>query len=147
MSDEVSPDVALARSYDDGEREPGYEERTISERCEIIKTKMEQRKHSRPLCYVAILPSLIEVARRNGYALCVHGSLVRDLDLVAVPWTDAATDAESLVAALAHVCGGVFSSGDTGMTPTQKPHGRLAWNIHTGAEMYLDLSVMPLRSR
>jgi hypothetical protein len=81
---------------------------------------------------------LIEVAKANGYALCVHGSLVRDLDLVAVPWTDDVRSFEDLVADIMDVVGGI-----TLRPATTKPHGRVAISIHTGAEMYLDLSVMP----
>lgn len=32
----------------------------------------------------AILPAIREVARFNGYAVAVHGSLKRDIDLVVV---------------------------------------------------------------
>lgn len=138
----VDPDVALARSFDD---DASGAELTITETCAILKRKMEQRKHARPLCYVAILPRLIEVARQLGYALCVHGSLVRDLDLVAAPWVEDAAGPVELVAAIAQACGGVFVAN--GEQPSQKPHGRLAWTIHTGAEMYVDLSVMPLVAR
>ena len=28
-----------------------------------------------------------KLAREVGYAVCVHGSLKRDFDLIAVPWT------------------------------------------------------------
>lgn len=135
-----SPGVILARSYDDHDLS---DEAPLDAKCAAIKRKTEQRAHARPLCYLASLPRLIEVARQHGYALCVHGSLVRDLDLVAVPWTDEAGAPEDLVASVAEACGGVFVNN--GERPAQKPHGRLAWSIHTGAEMYLDLSVMPRR--
>lgn len=132
----IEPDIALARSF-----EATPEGLTLEETCRRLKTQMEQRKRARPLCYVALLPRLIEVAKGLGYSLCVHGSLVRDFDLVAVPWVEDAADPAELVAAIAQTCGGVFV--DNGEKPTQKPHGRLAWTIHTGAEMYVDLSVMP----
>lgn len=135
----LEPEVALARSFDDSP-----EGLAIEEMCGRLKAQMAQRKHAMPLCYVSILPRLIEVARQLGYALCVHGSLVRDFDLVAVPWIEEAKGPVDLVAAIAQVCGGVFVND--GEKPSLRPHGRLAWTIHAGAEMYIDLSVMP-RSR
>ena len=38
--------------------------------------------------YVVCFPALAEVARAHGYALMVHGTVARDLDLVACPWTE-----------------------------------------------------------
>jgi len=106
--------------------------------------------------YVAMIPLLTETAREVGYALAVHGSLGRDLDLVAVPWTDEAVSAEQLIMRLlaslgyrgAHllpqsknVDGTIHRPG--GDEPAVKPHGRRAWTIHFESPMYLDVSVMP----
>ena len=55
-----------------------------------------------------ILPPMRRAAKDDGYAIIVHGSLNRDIDLVAVPWTDAATgDARALSTKLANVVAGV----------------------------------------
>jgi hypothetical protein len=40
------------------------------------------------------------VARSKGYALAVHGSLARDIDLVAVPWVEEAASAAELAEAV-----------------------------------------------
>jgi len=95
------------------------------------------------------------VARALGYAIAVHGSLERDLDLVAIPWTDEAVDALDLVKAVqaeitAHI-GECYRSCDEQVD--HKPHGRLAWWLHfqnavstcNGAYPFVDLSVMPRR--
>lgn len=50
--------------------------------------------------YAALVPLFAAVARPLGYAIAVHGSMRRDLDLVAVPWTDDAAPAENLVEAI-----------------------------------------------
>jgi hypothetical protein len=91
-----------------------------------------------PVFYLWTLPGLVEVARSCGYALAVHGSMKRDLDLVAIPWTDRAVSAEQLVEALRSQAGGAVPNG-----PTEKPHGRRAWSILLGGGPYLDVSVMP----
>lgn len=95
-----------------------------------------------------ILPSMRRVAKEAGYALTVHGSLNRDIDLVAVPWREfnvwtpeALKDA--LVGAVRSVTGRCNCSEKEW---TEKPHGRLAkilmaWCGESTAN--LDLSVMP----
>lgn len=84
------------------------------------------------------------VARQHGYALAVHGSEQRDLDLIAAPWVDDAAAPEVLAKAIeVAVDGFVLQHRDPERTPTPKPHGRLAWSIHLGGGPYLDLSVMP----
>lgn len=147
---------AFVHSDGAGYNDSNWSSLSIAERRKELQRRADLRKRARPLCYVALLPRLVEVARSLGYALCVHGSLVRDLDLVACPWTDEAADPPDLVLALAEASGGVFIDGSranpdgsfvqvSAYEPTQKPHGRLAWTVHTGAEMWIDLSVMPRR--
>lgn len=95
--------------------------------------------------YVALFPVLSHIAQKHGYALCAHGSVQSDFDLLAIPWTDDATDAETLVAAVAkhlRLCMGTFGTG-VDAKPEQKPHGRLAWNLFIGAGSKLDFGVMP----
>lgn len=90
------------------------------------------------------------VAAACGYAICVHGSLERDVDLLAVPWVDDAADATDLAkaiqAAVSAEIGDCYRS-----KPELKPHGRVAWIMYfqgavettKGAYPFIDLSVMP----
>lgn len=94
----------------------------------------------RPLAYACHLPRIAAIARQFGYAIAVHGSLQRDLDLVAVPWSEAATDAEELVKAICETAGAFIIPGQDA---TPKPHGRVAYILQMGAGLYIDLSVMP----
>lgn len=87
------------------------------------------------------------VGRRLGYAIGVHGSRIRDLDLVAVPWTEEAETPLQLVKSIAFALPGVVVGG-----VTKKPHGRLAWLIYPryrwGIDAwYIDISVMPRRRK
>jgi hypothetical protein len=97
--------------------------------------------------YAPLFLVLSEIARNNGYALCVHGSMSRDLDLLACPWTDDCESAEHLVQRFADYATQVMSMMFPGpihvSPPEQKPHGRLAWTINVGAGATIDLSVMP----
>lgn len=89
--------------------------------------------------YVRAVP----VAKRLGYALAIHGSCARDLDLVAIPWTSRAAHPRALVDAFAEEFQGDFT-GPGGEDGQEKPHGRRAWSIsYGGGGFYIDLSVMP----
>lgn len=92
-----------------------------------------------------VLPQLRGVARSVGYALTVHGSLSRDLDLVAIPWVDGAKEPDVLLKALAQRCRELTGWGHLEHPDqwTPKPHGRLAATIIASADVNLDLSVMP----
>lgn len=100
--------------------------------------------------YVAMYPRLAQAAMSCGYALAVHGSVARDFDLLAVPWTHYAEPAESVVEAVRAVCAGWIHTPEAKQDPGVKPHGRLVWTIHMGGPVnmklppaYIDLSVMP----
>lgn len=116
--------------------------------------------------FACLYPGLCDVARSHGYALAIHGTLVNDMDLIAVPWTDDAVDAVTLKDALMrHIgaCGYVdlLARDSPWLTDAQrkqvldqqgiglegehadKPHGRKAWNLYLWAGAKVDLSVFP----
>lgn len=114
----------------------------------------EQWCERRKRAYRALLPAIREAARTCGYAIAVHGSEVRDFDLVAIPWADDAMCHEVLANAVKVAAGGkilpAFSmvAGDTqNKNPSLKPHGRMVWTILLSEgdnPKFIDLSVMPL---
>lgn len=79
---------------------------------------------------------------RSGYALAVHGTRRRDLDLLAVPWSD---DSETVGRLLKRI----VEAGFIHSKPEKKPHGRIAYVVHRSGEYremgcdYIDLSIMP----
>jgi hypothetical protein len=107
---------------------------------------------ARAAAYAALYPMLVQVARRHGYALAIHGTLQRDFDLIAVPWIENASDGLSLIRAIKKATRTVthhedFEKHAKDCSPTQKPHGRIGYSLHvTNHGMYggyLDISVMP----
>ena len=97
-----------------------------------------------------ILPPIRRAAKGVGYAVTVHGSLNRDVDLVAIPWTEKAKGTEALIQALrgaiTSVCGNCMMNGDG----SDKPHGRRAQLllVYCGENhLTIDLSVMPTTSK
>ena len=101
--------------------------------------------------FISRLDAIREAARECGYAIGVHGSLKRDLDLIAAPWvTDHAT-AEVLVRAVHRAACGLESAS---YHWTQKPIGRIATSFpicwtnesmgyDTPSLGCIDLSIMP----
>lgn len=94
------------------------------------------------------------VARECGYAVGVHGSEARDLDLVAVPWAVEAVSAQDLVDRICEAMGlreraaNVYADPDGPRVmpnPEPKPWGRLAWSLDGCPPKwkYVDLSVAP----
>lgn len=106
----------------------------------------EAKEHARAkqpvIAYACLYHRLARVARAHGYALAMHGSLLADLDLVAVPWVHDAASGEDLAAALAVAAPG-FVLLDTW---TGRPGGVRKHVIHLGGGPYLDLCVTPRAS-
>lgn len=108
---------------------------------------------ARAAAYVALYPLLLQIAKRHGYALAVHGSLHRDFDLIAVPWIEEASEPLTLIKAFKKATRTVTQHEETDhkwakdCSPTQKPHGRVSYSLHvTNSGMYggyLDISVLP----
>lgn len=93
--------------------------------------------------YMCLYPGLAEIARANGYALSVHGSLARDMDLIAVPWIENASTPEAVIATIESSYG-IRRIGEL----TTAPHGRLVQTIGIQfGECFIDLSFMPLEAR
>jgi len=122
--------------------------------------------------FACLYPGLCDVARTHGYALALHGSLVTDMDLIAVPWIPEAIEAEDLMVLFMDHLNAVdyrdLLRRDCGSWATEaqidqmvkgeqerctdpvgplncslKPHGRKAWNLYLHAGVKIDLSVMP----
>ena len=52
---------------------------------------------AKPQLYAHYFETLKKIAIDHGYALFIHGSMNRDLDLVAVPWQDSPSDEFEMV--------------------------------------------------
>lgn len=118
----------------------------------------EKRSDHLPPLFAAIWLRLVRRARECGYALALHGSMVTDLDVVAIPWTEEAVSAREIADALAQELGWIPESVVD--EPVKKPHGRVAYSLWMGYDtqrdpggadpkrtaLFLDLSIMPRTS-
>lgn len=96
--------------------------------------------------YRLTIDAIRDAAKAKGYAIGVHGSLARDIDLIACPWTDGAAPAAEMAEAVRAAAASAIPGGNCWSKtddPKQKPHGRLSWSLHFAAGGYIDLSVMP----
>lgn len=89
--------------------------------------------------YCAMYPRLAEITRAHGYALAVHGTLQRDMDLTCIPWIESPADPADVVKAITDE----FHIRTIG-EPDTTFHGRERWTISVGfGECFIDLSFMP----
>lgn len=101
------------------------------------------RQYNAP-AYISLYPVLREIAMEYGYTLAIHGTVDRDLDLIAIPWTDDASDPADMVKALIDRVELILTPIPKEGNPSSKPHGRTAWHLSFGwTGMYVDLSVTP----
>lgn len=112
----------------------------------IARVRNEERERLQYIAqavYPNIINGLRPVAKRLGYSLAVHGSQLRDCDLVACPWVIGSADPYVLIEELKKNIPGCMVPVDD---PELKPNGRLAWNLYFWCDDYMltiDISVMP----
>lgn len=96
-------------------------------------------------CFLSLIDRMRQNARRHGYALAVHGTLLRDIDLIAVPWINRPKAASTLHKSLFRLVKVFHKDAYTANKPVIKPQGRVAWSINLGNGTYIDLSVVTPR--
>lgn len=102
-----------------------------------------------------LLPVIREAARGVGYAIGLHGSMERDLDLIACPWVSDAVPPEDMLRAITTALqkhlgdDGVYWRLDDAGAPHRRLWGTIIFQgrhiIQTpsGAFPFLDVSIMP----
>jgi hypothetical protein len=97
-----------------------------------------------PVMYAHFYGILIDIARAHGYALAVHGSFTRDMDLIAIPWIEKASAPLTVVIEMGEAIGrkAMKAHFDIKEEPIKKPHGRIVYTIPTGAGGYVDIGFM-----
>jgi hypothetical protein len=100
-----------------------------------------------PIMYATFYGILKEIAEKHGYAVAVHGSLTRDMDLVLIPWIEHPGPVIKVLKEWHDTIDDCPCSED-GVPYSSignKPHGRIAYTIPTGGGGYIDVSVMPTK--
>jgi hypothetical protein len=129
---------------------------------------MSKPIHAKPSLYAHYFVQLKEVALKYGYNLVLHGSLNRDLDLIAIPWQEEVRSHEEMIEEFVEAIGGdlMFANGVPRMFAKDKDwekykvthHGRMQYVINLNRECkmindvwtdpmyYIDISVIPCSS-
>lgn len=90
--------------------------------------------------YIGAYKDLAEIARKHGYAMAVHGSVARDLDLICVPWVSNAADPQVVVDDITSQ----FAFKETDKPPRVREHGRIVYTLLASfGDCFIDLSFMP----
>ena len=96
--------------------------------------------------YVSVLPAIRRAARDVGFGIGLHGSMRRDLDLIAVPWVENHATPDELAATIQKAACGLSNAK---FAWEAKPCGRIAtafpicWSAHNVISSgHIDLSVM-----
>lgn len=121
---------------------------------------MSKPIHAKPSLYAYYFLSLKEIAFRYGYNLVLHGSLNRDLDLIAIPWAEKLSGTvEEMIKEFADHLGGTILIADSSGTRYSKLlyQGRTSYviNLNRGGyndknefipdpQYYIDISVTPV---
>lgn len=114
--------------------------------------------HAKPSLYAHYFLILKEIALKYGYNLVIHGSLNRDLDLIAIPWQAEVQPYVDMIEEFRLEMRGTYNSGNGEVTH----HGRMRYviNLNRGGyqfkndneddftytkdpQYYIDISVMP----
>lgn len=127
--------------------------------------------HVKPSLYAYYFEDLKVIALKYGYNLVLHGSMNRDLDLIAIPWVEKVKPHGTMIKEFAKKLGGTLQLNQKLVNDevvskeySDKPHSRMCYTInilrhaknkvtnsgrmYKGYEFkdeqyYLDISVMP----
>jgi hypothetical protein len=95
--------------------------------------------------YMELLPKLREIAKSNGYALALHGSVKRDMDVIAVPWIEDVSNPYELWLALMEVSPFTPKEVIDRKKPLKAFHGVIKMPVPLSKEHYIDLAIVSPR--
>lgn len=120
----------------------------------------EKPTHVKPAFYSFVYEDLKVIAKEHGYNLLLHGSMNRDLDLVAIPWVNKPKPHIDFLFAVSEYLGtpkpfdqndkpyymhSVLPGGRDSYVVEMNRGGR--WNNYIDKQWYLDISFTPLPNK
>lgn len=96
--------------------------------------------------YTSLIPQIRAIAKECGYAIAIHGSLRRDMDIMAMPWIKEAKAPETLaINIMKSILGHSYMREyfKRHKYDAKKPHGRMNFCIPCERNGWIDMSVMP----
>lgn len=108
-----------------------------------MKERNEVTNNQRSAVYAVLYNDFREAALDCGYALAVHGSMLSDMDLIAVAWTEEAEPEKELVKAISDCIGDTVWEDYHFEERSERPHGRIVYSLGIYDEWRIDLSIIP----
>lgn len=106
---------------------------------------MNETFNPKPMFYACLLENLRKIAFDNGYALAIHGSCIKDLDLIAIRWNEIYSTPEKLVRSFVKEISG-YTFGNLSILEITKPQIRFENQIHYTIpiidDWFVDLTVI-----
>ena len=119
--------------------EPSYNEIDEYFKTKEMKDRESVTTNGRAVFYAAMWNDLRRAAMDKGWALALHGSLARDMDIIAVPWVEGASSPIEMIEALKDC----FDKPDKIMvSKTDMPNNRIAFTLSIFADFYLDINII-----
>ena len=127
----------------------------------------EKPIHAKPSLYAFYFEVIKEIGLKYGYNIVLHGSLNRDLDLIAIPWQEIIGDKMLMLNEIAETIGGfiLVENEESFQSFKDKFHGRESWIIninrsikskfnglvtefveHEDPQYYIDISILPIKN-
>ncbi len=116
---------------------------------------MTKPQHCKPSFYAFCFDHIKVIARSYGYNMVLHGSMNRDLDMIAIPWDKNPGNVQAMLAEICSFVGGDImpERDEDRMEFAKTHHGRMIyvvnvnrggkWNGYNDEQYYFDISVMP----
>ncbi|CCH01937.1 hypothetical protein FAES_3931 [Fibrella aestuarina BUZ 2] len=105
--------------------------------------KIQHGKRWMPIMYVTYFGILQAIAQQHGYALAVHGSVVRDFDLVMVPFAPKVSPHDFVLEDIRQAIGNTGPTSEVFDQVGQDCHGRTLYAIECGSGGYFDICFTP----
>jgi len=122
---------------------------------------MQKNYNPNPVVYATWYSTLRQIAIKHGYAACLHGSLLNDMDIVLIPWVSSAGNPLNMLLEMKEATNAkliyfhpIKVATEMGYAPvvypdsldTPKeftPHGRESWALQINDTAYIDISITP----
>lgn len=107
-----------------------------------MKDKEDITTNGRAVFYAVLWPSFRKAALNCGWSIALHGSMANDMDMMAMPWAEEASDVETFTSAISECIGKTIWKEKHSIAFTDKPHGRIVYTMSIMGDFYIDLSII-----
>jgi hypothetical protein len=108
-----------------------------------MKGKSEVNTNGKAVFYAVLYNSFRQAALECGYALSLHGSMISDMDLIAVAWTEDANPVNDLIQKISDCIGKTVWKDHHFKEMEHKPNGRIVYTLSIMGDWFIDLSIIP----